>query len=83
MKRLLSFEARYVTVANKVTSCWISWCARNLTRVLAPPVSPPVASSSSEEEERSELDYADDLPVPHVKGTAQGNRGGIQAIKQG
>ena len=35
-------------------------------------MSPPVTSSSSEEEERSELDYADDPPVPHVEGTVQG-----------
>ena len=54
--------------------------SKRLTKALVPPASPPVAGSSSEEEERSELDYADDLPVPHVEGTAQGNRGGIQAI---
>ena len=35
-------------------------------------MSPPVAGSSSEEEERSELDYADDLPVPCVEGNVQG-----------
>ena len=54
------------------TSCWISGCARNLTSILAPPVSLPVTSSSSEEEEGSELDYADDPPIPRVEGTAQG-----------
>ena len=43
-----------------------------LTKVLVPPVSPLVDTSSSEEEERSELDYADDPPVPRVEGTAQG-----------
>ena len=48
--------------------------SEGLTKALAPPVSPPVANSSSEEEERSELDYANDPPIPHVKGTAQGNR---------
>ena len=53
-------------------SCWISGCARNLTDVLAPPASPPVASLSSEEEERSELDYANDPPIPRVEGTVQG-----------
>ena len=35
-------------------------------------MSPPVAGLSSEEEERSELDYANDLPVPRVEGTVQG-----------
>ena len=35
-------------------------------------MSPPVGSSSSEEEERSELNYADDPPVPRGEGTAQG-----------
>ena len=55
--------------------------SERLTKVPAPPVSLPVASSSSEEEERSELDYTDDPPVSRVEGTAQGNRGGIQAIK--
>ena len=38
-------------------------------------MSPPITSLSSEEEERSELDYADDPPIPHAKGTAQGNKG--------
>ena len=69
------------TVVNKVMSCWISQCVRNLTSVLAPPAPLPVASLPSEEEERSELDYANDPPVPCVDGTAQGNRGGIQVIK--
>ena len=32
----------------------------------------PIASLSSEEEERSELDYANDSPVPCVEGTVQG-----------
>ena len=54
------------------TSCWISRCARNLTDVLAPPMLPPIASLSSEEEERSELDYANDPPIPHVEGTVPG-----------
>ena len=35
-------------------------------------MSPPVAGSSSEEEERSELDYADDPPIPRVEGAVQG-----------
>ena len=46
--------------------------SERLTKALVPPASPPVAGSSSEEEERLELDYADDPPVPHVKGTVQG-----------
>ena len=71
-RRSPSSEGRYVTVVNKVTSCWISWCVRNLTSVLVLPMSPPVASSSSEEEERLELDYADDPPIPCVEGTVQG-----------
>ena len=37
-------------------------------------MSPPIAGLSLEEEERLELDYADDPPVPHVDGTAQGNK---------
>ena len=37
-------------------------------------MSPPIASSLSEEEERSELDYADDPPIPRVEGTVQGTR---------
>ena len=49
--------------------------SRDLTKVLAPPVSLPVASSSLEEEERSESDYANDPPIPHVEGTAQGTGG--------
>ena len=48
--------------------------SEGLTKTLAPPVSLPIASSSSEEEERSKLDYANDPPVPHVEGTAQGDR---------
>ena len=55
--------------------------SKRLTKALDLPVLPPVASLSSEEEERSELDYANDPPTPRVEGTAQGNRGGIQAIK--
>ena len=31
--------------------------------------------TSSEEEEGSELDYANDPPVPHTEGAAQGNKG--------
>ena len=46
--------------------------SEKLTKVLVPPASLPGDSSSSEEEERSELDYADDPPVPRVEGTAQG-----------
>ena len=46
--------------------------SERLTKALALPVLPPVASSSLEEEERSELDYADDSPVPRIEGTAQG-----------
>ena len=46
--------------------------SERLTKALVPPASPPVASLSSEEEERSELDYADDPPIPHVEGTVQG-----------
>ena len=46
--------------------------SERLTKALVPPALPPVASSSSEEEERSELDYANDPPAPHVEGTAQG-----------
>ena len=46
--------------------------SERLTKVLVPPASPPITSSSSEEEERSDLDYADDPPVPRVKGTVQG-----------
>ena len=46
--------------------------SERLTKALVPPASPLVDSSSSEEEERSELDYADDPPVPHIEGTAQG-----------
>ena len=46
--------------------------SERLTKALVPPVSPPGDSSSSEEEERSELDYADDPPIPRVEGTAQG-----------
>ena len=46
--------------------------SKRLTRALVPPALPPVTSSSSEEEERLELDYADDPPIPHVEGTAQG-----------
>ena len=56
-------------MANKV-GC-LALCEK-LTKVLAPPVSLPVASSDEEEEERSELDYADDPPASSVKGTAQG-----------
>ena len=41
---------------------------------VVPPGSPPIASLSSEEEEGSELDYADDPPVPRVEGTAQGTQ---------
>ena len=41
-----------------------------LIEVLAPPVLLAIASSS--EEEKLELDYADDPPMAHVKGTAQG-----------
>ena len=48
--------------------------SEGLTKALDPPVSPPITSSSSEEEERSELDYADDPPVPHAEGAAQGNK---------
>ena len=48
--------------------------SERLTKALVPPTSPPVDSSSSEEEERSELDYADDPPVPRVEGTAQGTQ---------
>ena len=36
---------------------------------------PPITGLSSEEEERSELDYADDPPIPCAEGAAQGNRG--------
>ena len=54
------------------TSCWIPRCAGNLTSISVPPALPFVTSSLSEEEERSELDYADDPPAPHVEGTAQG-----------
>ena len=46
--------------------------SERLTRALVPPASLPDDSSSSEEEERSELDYADDPPVPRVEGTTQG-----------
>ena len=46
--------------------------SEGLTKALVPPALPLVDSSSSEEEERSELDYANDPPVPHVEGTAQG-----------
>ena len=45
---------------------------KKLTKALVPPASLPVASSSLEEEERSELDYANNPPVPRVKGTVQG-----------
>ena len=38
-------------------------------------MSPPVTDSSSEEEERSELDYADDPPIPRVNEATQGNKG--------
>ena len=43
-----------------------------LTKALVPLASLLADNSSSEEEERSELNYADDPPVPHVEGTAQG-----------
>ena len=46
--------------------------SKRLTKALVPLASPPVASLSSEEEERSELDYADDPPVPRFEGIAQG-----------
>ena len=46
--------------------------SERLTKALVPPASLMSDSSSSEEEERSELDYADDPPVPCVEGTAQG-----------
>ena len=46
--------------------------SERLTKALVPPASPPVTSSSLEEEERSELDYTDDPPAPHVEGTARG-----------
>ena len=46
--------------------------SERLTKALVPPALLPSDSSSSEEEERSELDYADDPPVPRVEGTAQG-----------
>ena len=46
--------------------------SERLTKALVPPASPPITSSSSEEEERSELDYTDDPPTPHVEGTVQG-----------
>ena len=48
--------------------CWKS------NQGLALLVSPPIADSSLEEE-RSELDYADDPPIPHAEGAAQGNKG--------
>ena len=48
--------------------------SEGLTKALAPPGSPPITSSFLEEEERLELDYADDPPIPHVEGTAQGTR---------
>ena len=43
-----------------------------LPESVVPPELPPIASV--EEEESSELDYADDPPVPHVKGTTQGKQ---------
>ena len=46
--------------------------SERLTKALVPLASPPVASLSSEKEERSELDYADDPPIPRVEGTVQG-----------
>ena len=46
--------------------------SERLTKALVPPASPPITSLSSEEEERSELDYANDPPVPRVEGTVQG-----------
>ena len=46
--------------------------SERLTKALVPPTSLLVDSLSSEEEERSELDYADDLPAPRVEGTVQG-----------
>ena len=45
-------------------------------------MSPPVTSSSSEEEERLELDYADDPPIPHVEGTAQGTGGESKQLSE-
>ena len=49
-------------------------CLKSDKTFIVPPGSPPVASSPLEEEERLELDYADDPPVSHVEGTAQGTQ---------
>ena len=53
-----------------MASSWILRLTRTQPESLAPLESPPVASV--EEEEQSELDDADDQPVPHVEGTTQG-----------
>ena len=46
--------------------------SERLTKALVPPALLLIASLSSEEEERSELDYANDPPVPCVEGSVQG-----------